>query len=111
MFLIVLLESFNEENPLTIDDIVQENKILEAHPETEVEKKPSTMRIIWSKESVKLTTSIISGFVIVFLGILVQSTLAKYDLAKALGNLQNFLEFFGVSMGLGIFIFEVRKKK
>lgn len=102
---------FNEENPLRIDDIVQENKILEGHTEIEVEKKPSRMKIIWSKESTKLLSSMIAGFVFIFAIFLVHSELAKYSIVEFLSNSTNFVEFLGVCIVVGGIIYEYRKRK
>ena len=107
-----IAQMFSEfSKPLSIEDIASKNKDLERFEAIPISKQPSKIRIILSRESFKLSFSILLGFIIIFMGAFGHSLWYKYDLAESLGNLANFLALLAVGTAIGLGIYEVRKRK
>jgi hypothetical protein len=107
-----LAQIFSEfPKPLSIEDIVSKNKDLERFKVIDIKKQPSRIRIMLSRESVKLSFSILLGLIIIFVGVFGHSMWYKYDLAESLSNLTNFLTLLGVGIAIGLGIYEIRKRK
>jgi hypothetical protein len=107
-----LAQIFGEDtHPISLEEIVARNKSLERFEAIEIKRQPSRISVTLSRESVKLSLSMVLGLTIIFIGAFGHSLWVGYSLSESLSNLGNFLEFLGVGIAIGLGIYEIRKRK
>jgi len=107
-----LAKLFSEaRKPISLDDIISKNEDLERYEQISVEEAPTTIRIILSKEPIKLSCSIGLSFLIITIAILIHWKLFQTDLLDLISSLTTFLEILAVGIALGLGIYAILRQK
>lgn len=99
------------QKPISLDAIVSKNKDLERYESIELEESPTQLRIILSKEPVKLACSFLLSFFVVTIAVLIHWQLFQTDLLDLISSLTNFLQMLTVGIALGVGFYAVLRRK